>query len=231
MQNITLSFDNGPDPEVTPFVLDVLARHDIKTTFFVMGDKLRDSERRKVCERARAEGHWIGNHTFNHLTPLGRIRYRNAHIVEIARTQELLGELAHPRKLFRPFGGGGHLDDSLLGQGSLDYLIENKFTCVLWNVVPRDWEDPEGWVDRAIEQCQHEKWPLMVLHDLSTDAMAALEDFIVRMKSEAIFIQDFPPQCVPIVKGEIVAAVEQYVSPPTPIVKSAARDLHDPTQG
>ena len=69
MSVITLSFDNGPDPEITPQVLDVLRRHGIKATFFVVGEKLRD--RRKFAERAQAEGHRIGNHTFNHQVPLG----------------------------------------------------------------------------------------------------------------------------------------------------------------
>lgn len=46
MTTITTTFDNGPDPDVTPEVLDTLRRHDIKSTFFVLGDKLRD--RRKL---------------------------------------------------------------------------------------------------------------------------------------------------------------------------------------
>ena len=54
MPIITMSFDNGPDPGVTPRVLDTLRRHDIRSTFFVLGDKLRD--RRGLVERARAEG-------------------------------------------------------------------------------------------------------------------------------------------------------------------------------
>jgi peptidoglycan/xylan/chitin deacetylase (PgdA/CDA1 family) len=51
---ITFLFDNGPDPDVTPQVLDTLRRHDVKATFFVLGDKLRD--RRALAARAHAEG-------------------------------------------------------------------------------------------------------------------------------------------------------------------------------
>ena len=58
LKRITLSFDNGPDPETTPFVLDVLARRGIKTTFFVVGQNL--AKTRAPAERAVAEGHWIG---------------------------------------------------------------------------------------------------------------------------------------------------------------------------
>jgi len=212
-KRVTLTFDNGPDPEVTPFVLEVLARHGIKVTFFVIGEKLRDSARRRLCEIAHGDGHWIGNHTFNHLTPLGLSRYRYAHRLEIARTQELIGELAHPLKLFRPFGGGGHLNKSLLNARCLDYLVEEKFTCVLWNSVPRDWENPEGWVDEAVRQSRNLAWPLVVLHDLQTEAMSQLEVYITRMKDEgATFVQGFPPDSVPIREGKIILPIEDYVS-------------------
>ena len=70
MAIITTPFDNGPDPEVTPQVLDTLRRHDIRSTFFLVGNKLRD--RRCLAQRAHAEGHWIGNHTYNHWYRSGR---------------------------------------------------------------------------------------------------------------------------------------------------------------
>src|ERR1700737_3948330 len=105
MTIISTSFDNGPDPDVTPLVLDTLHRHDIKSTFFVIGDKLRD--RRKLAERAFAEGHWIGNHTYNHVVPLGMSAESGIATSEIARTQSLIGALAHKRRFFRPLGVGG----------------------------------------------------------------------------------------------------------------------------
>ena len=71
MKQLTLSFDNGPDPAVTPLVLDTLARHDIRSTFFVIGNKLVDPAARACADRAAAEGHWIGNHTWTHSSPLG----------------------------------------------------------------------------------------------------------------------------------------------------------------
>jgi peptidoglycan-N-acetylglucosamine deacetylase len=116
---ITLSFDNGPDPEATPLVLDVLRKCGLRASFFVLGDKLRDRERRAVCERAHDEGHWIGNHTFNHLVPLGLSPDPNIAKREIGRTQALLGNLSDGRRLLRPFGGGGLLDKHLLNRFSV----------------------------------------------------------------------------------------------------------------
>src|SRR5262245_46296092 len=85
--DLTLSFDNGPEPGGTPLVLDILAERGIKSTFFVIGEKLADPERRRLARRARAEGHWIGNHTFTHSVPLGRQRDANSAENEIGRTQ------------------------------------------------------------------------------------------------------------------------------------------------
>jgi peptidoglycan/xylan/chitin deacetylase (PgdA/CDA1 family) len=60
MFDLTLTFDNGPEPDITGAVLDTLARHGLKSTFFVLGHKLAQPERRRLAERAHAEGHWIG---------------------------------------------------------------------------------------------------------------------------------------------------------------------------
>jgi peptidoglycan/xylan/chitin deacetylase (PgdA/CDA1 family) len=210
---ITLSFDNGPDPEATPLVLDVLGKVGVQASFFVVGDKLRDPARRAACERAREEGHWIGNHTFSHILPLGRSTDADVAAKEIGRTQQLLGDLSDERRLFRPFGGGGSLGKHLLNGASLRFLIEGAYTCVLWNVVPADWEDPDGWVERGLSQCFAVDHALVVLHDLATGAMDHLERFIERAREGgAAFVQDFPPECVPLVRGRVVASMEPYVT-------------------
>jgi len=107
MRNVCLSFDNGPDPEITPGVLDTLAKHGIRATFFVLGRKIVEPARLAICQRAKAEGHWIGNHTYSHETPLGLQTGPDVANLEVARTQQLIGELAHPDKLSRPFSSGG----------------------------------------------------------------------------------------------------------------------------
>jgi len=211
--DLTLTFDNGPDPDVTPRVLDSLGARGIKTTFFVIGEKLADPARRALAARAHGEGHWIGNHTFTHSIPLGEQGDSHTAENEIGRTQGLIGELAHSQRWFRPFGGGGNLDTRLLKPSVVDHLTRNSYSCVLWNSIPRDWDDPDGWVDRALDQCSRQPWTLMVLHDLPTGAMDHLERFLDRADaSGARFCQDFPPQCVPIRNGEIALPIHDYVS-------------------
>jgi peptidoglycan/xylan/chitin deacetylase (PgdA/CDA1 family) len=202
MFDLTLTFDNGPDPETTPFVLDALARDGIKATFFVLGRKLAEPGRRALAERAHADGHWIGNHTWSHETPLGRDPDPDAPAREILRTDEAIGPLAHPDRLFRPFGQGGRRDDRLLSPGAVTLLRQRRQTCVIWNAVPRDWEDIEGWPARALAQCRERDWTLLVLHDLPTGAMRHLPRFIAAARAAgARFRQDFPADCVAMARG------------------------------
>ena len=215
MSLISLSFDNGPDPEVTPEVLDVLARQQVRATFFPVGDKLRD--RRAFAERAHAEGHWIGNHTFNHIVPLGQTAEKGVASDEIRRTEQLVGGLAHERRFFRPFGGGGLLDERLLNQEALAHLRAGGYTCVLWNAVPADWAHPSGWVDTALRQCEALPHALLVLHDLPTGAMRKLESFIIEARDRGMtFVQDFPADCVPIERGTVVGTIDRFVATASP---------------
>jgi peptidoglycan-N-acetylglucosamine deacetylase len=209
---VSLSFDNGPEPGVTEHVLEVLKKEKIRATFFVLGAKLADPARRKLAEQAHAEGHWIGNHTMTHGVPLGRLQAKAARS-EILDTEKVIGELAHPDRLFRPFGGEGALGPHLLSSAAVDVLQKNRMTCVLWNAIPRDWDDPRGWVETALAQCRAQPWTLLVLHDLPTGAMNNLETFIARVRqAHGTFTQGFPPECVPIRRGEVIGQLAPYVS-------------------
>lgn len=213
MAKVTLSFDNGPEVGVTGRVLDILRERRILSTFFVIGSKIANPANRAMAERAHREGHWIGNHSFTHSVPLGLRKEPGSAIAEIGRTQDLLGSLAHPDRLFRPFGGGGKLDRGLLNREAVDFLTKGGFTCVLWNCVPRDWDDPEGWVDRAINQCSANQWTLVVLHDLPVGAVTNLNRFLDRLNDlKAEIVQEFPPECVPIRRGKVVLPLDDYVA-------------------
>lgn len=213
MAVVTLSFDNGPDPETTPRVLDVLARRQVPSTFFVIGRKLADPEARCHAERAAAEGHWIGNHSFTHTVPLGQLTDPESPDREIGATQRELGNLAHQERWFRPFGGGGHLDDRLLSPAARDYLLAGGYSCVTWNVVPGDWKNPDGWMEAALAGCWDRDWSLVVLHDYVGPAMRHLDRFLGRLVDAGHrFVQEFPPDCVPISRGRITGSLDGLVA-------------------
>ncbi len=212
MRKVTLTFDNGPEPAVTPRVLDCLARHGLRATFFVLGKKVSDPECALLTRRALAEGHRVGNHTFSHTTPLGDLG-REAALDEFERTEQAIATLGdQPMRLFRPYGGRGTLGPHLLHPAVVEKLESGGYTCVLWNCVPRDFDDPDGWVDRAFTDCRTRDWSLVVLHDIPGGAMAHLDTFIRRLKDESVeIVQDYPPDCTPIVNGRIVLPIDPYV--------------------
>ena len=132
---VYLTFDDGPIPTVTPWVLDVLDKYDIKATFFMVGDTIRKhpDEFRMVVER----GHRIGNHTFNHLRGFEkqtRVYMRNTllaqeYMQEVCQAQNLEHAL-HPL-LFRP--PHGHM-------GWSQYrALRKRYKIVMWDLVTRDY--------------------------------------------------------------------------------------------
>jgi peptidoglycan/xylan/chitin deacetylase (PgdA/CDA1 family) len=190
-----------------------LARRGIRSTFFVIGEKVSRPEGRSLAERAHAEGHWIGNHSWTHSVPLGQREEANVAEFEIGQTQAALQGLIHPHRYFRPFGGGGNLDRRLMSPAVVDYLKRGRYTCVLWNSIPRDWAEPDAWVERALQHCKSQPWTLMVLHDLPTGAMRHLDAFLDKvLEAGGRIRQEFPPDCMPIVDGVVVRPIDDYVA-------------------
>ncbi len=211
-RRLTLSFDNGPFPNVTPGVLDVLARHGLSATFFVCGREASDPARRPILARARADGHRIGNHTQTHTVELGATTDADAPRNEIGAAQDALGDLADEARWFRPYGAGGILGPRLLSRDAVRYLCDGGYSCVLWNSVPRDWEDPQGWPARALADVAAQDWTLVVLHDVPTGAMDALPGFLERALASGVeIVSELPPSCVPIRRGEVVLPLDGLV--------------------
>ena len=209
---VTLTFDNGPSPGVTEQVLDCLARHSVQSTFFVIGRKAETQEGLALVRRASSEGHWIGNHTYSHTTPLGELGAAEA-VREIEHAERVLPWVSQPHRLFRPYGRAGQLGKHLLNPAAVEVLQAGKFTCVLWNCVTGDWRDPGAWVDRAFEHARSNQWSLIVLHDIPSGAMVHLDQFLGMLKDQGVqFRQDFPPDCMPIVDGVIVQPLEKYMA-------------------
>lgn len=205
---VTLTFDNGPWPGVTEDVLDTLRDRDVQSTFFVVGRQLRKA--RGLAERAVREGHWIGNHTMTHAVTFGDGADPTA---EVGDAEAVIGDLAHDPKWFRPYGRGGVLDDRVLSATAIDYLKDNGYSCVLWNSVPRDWEDPDAWIDRALTDVDTNDWTVVVLHDLPTGAMERLPRFLDALGTiGAEVVQDFPDACVPIQCGDVVGDLSRLAS-------------------
>jgi peptidoglycan/xylan/chitin deacetylase (PgdA/CDA1 family) len=211
-KKVTLTFDNGPTPGVTEKVLDVLGAHGIAATFFAVGENIIRPGGRDLIARTHGEGHRVGNHTFTHSLLFGWEPDQAKVISEIDRTQAALGEFGGER-LFRPFGGGGKLDGRLMSRTAFDHLSTQGYTMVLWNSIPGDWEDPEGWPDTALRHIEDNDWTVTIVHDLPTGAMDALGRFIaMALDKGAEFRSDFPADLVPLVAGEKRFAIDDILS-------------------
>ena len=210
---VTLSFDNGPCVGVTDGVLELLARRGVATTFFVVGQNLRDPAARALAQRAVEEGHWVGNHTLTHSVQLGgTAAAADAHLQEIAGAQDLLGGLAHPDRFYRPYGAGGVIGKDLLSPAAVELLCAGGYTCVLWSSVPRDWEPQVDWVERCLADVDAQEWPLVVLHDLRGCAPARLPELLDRLADRRVeIVQDVPPACVPIRRGILTGAIDHLI--------------------
>lgn len=119
---IYLTFDDGPIPEVTPWVLDLLNEHQIKATFFMVGDNVRKYP--QVFQRVVEEGHQIGNHTFNHLR--GFEQNTTDYIENITKAKEFIDS-----PLFRPPHG------QLKPQQYK--VLKEQYKIIMWDLVTRDY--------------------------------------------------------------------------------------------
>lgn len=120
---VYLTFDDGPIPEVTPFILDVLHHYDIKATFFMVGENCMKHP--DVFQAVKAAGHRLGNHTYNHWGTLKHSAFAYLRNVEQAN------EILHT-DLFRPPHG-------LMFHTHYMAVKHAGYRVVMWDVVTRDY--------------------------------------------------------------------------------------------
>lgn len=213
MRKLTLTFDNGPIPGITEDILAILDRQRIKATWMVLGKNIQSQEGQDLLRTIASAGHWIGDHSMTHSIAFGEkpdVAYAEYEILE---TQRLIEPYAHPEKYFRPFGNGGLMGPHLLSEEALSCLVEHKFTCLLWNSIPRDWNDPDGWVERGIAQAMEQDWTVVVLHDIPGACVSRLEEYITRARDQGIeIVQEIPESVLPIRHGRVVSLPDLYVA-------------------
>lgn len=120
---VYLTFDDGPIPAATPFILDTLERFGARATFFMVGDNAQKYPH--LVREVRSRGHRIGNHTFHHL---GGLKWKYE---EYLQDVYLANELLHT-DLFRPPHGWMRVSQ-------YHRLRKEGFKVVMWDVVTRDY--------------------------------------------------------------------------------------------
>ena len=122
MKCVYLTFDDGPIPEVTPWVLDILDKYDVKATFFCVGDNVRKHP--DIYQMVLDRGHRVGNHTFNHIQGI-RFWTKN-YLANVEKAAEYIKS-----DLFRP--PHGHMRfPQVVG-------LRRHYRIIMWDLVTRDY--------------------------------------------------------------------------------------------
>ncbi|WP_219825543.1 polysaccharide deacetylase family protein [Nonomuraea typhae] len=176
---VALTVDDGPDPRWTPALLDVLARHQVTATFFLIG--ARAAEHPRLARRIAEAGHAVGNHSAHHPQPfaaLDRVRLR----AEIGRAQEQIAEaVGRAPRLFRAPGGGW-------SRTVLGVAADHGLTAVDWTVNPSDWKEP-GVPHIVRVLSRGGPGHVLLTHDGGGDrsqTVAALDVVIPRLRSRGL---------------------------------------------
>jgi peptidoglycan/xylan/chitin deacetylase (PgdA/CDA1 family) len=150
---IALTFDDGPWPESTMQILDVLKKNNIKATFFWVGRYLQANP--ALGKKVVAQGHAIGNHSWSHqyykYNEEGASR-------EIERTSALIQEQTGVKvSMFRPPGG-------ILTNGLVDYAQKKKYAIIMWSVDSLDWRSSaESLLENVLRQANG--GGIVLMHD------------------------------------------------------------------
>ncbi|OQA09332.1 MAG: Peptidoglycan-N-acetylglucosamine deacetylase [bacterium ADurb.Bin374] len=169
-----LTFDDGPNPNTTPYILDTLKKHDMKAVFFVVGTNVRKYP--EILRRIHAEGHVIGNHTAHHANlshataakTFDEIRQLNTLVEKITGTR--------PRVFRPPYGA--------LNQNVLQAVRQEGMDVMLWSVDPYDWRNRSMArtcenVKRQLHLGNGTRGGIVLMHDTLPSTVAALEPLLV----------------------------------------------------
>ena len=126
-KRVYLTFDDGPIQEITPAILDVLAKYGVKATFFMVGDNIQKHP--DIYARVLNEGHRVGNHTFHHLK--GSRCSLKDYMTDVDACEQLIGQ-SGKLHLFRPPYGK-------MKPAQKRAVLERGYEIILWDVLTHDY--------------------------------------------------------------------------------------------
>lgn len=157
-KEIFLTFDDGPIPEVTPWVLEQLKRYNAKATFFCIGENIKKHQ--QIFEAILSEGHQVGNHTYNHLNG-----WKTSHLEYLENTKKawrLITDQApnkNIQKYFRPpYGKMTHRQAAA--------LRNEGYRLIMWSILSYDYDSNTSettCLSNVLENSQPGK--IIVFHD------------------------------------------------------------------
>jgi len=180
--SIYLTFDDGPIPGLTEYILDELKRFDVKATFFCVGDNLKKYP--QIAQRALSEGHRLGNHSYNHLN--GWQTNTLDYVSNVVRCQKELIDLNNKGpQLFRPPYGK-------IKRSQIKHLKE-KYEIIMWDVLSGDFLptiSPDKCLSKSISSTK--PGSIIIFHDnikAEKNVRYALPRYIEHFKNQGYSFQ------------------------------------------
>jgi peptidoglycan-N-acetylglucosamine deacetylase len=174
---VYLTFDDGPIPEVTENVLEILERQNIKATFFCIGDNIKKHP--KIFQKLVSCGHAIGNHTYNHVK--GWNVTTELYLENVKFCSEVILQHTIETKLFRPPYGRIKLSQAKA-------LRKLGYKIIMWNVLSKDYDEktkPKTCLNNIIKNTK--SGSIIVCHDsikAKNQLLPILEEAIITLKSK-----------------------------------------------
>lgn len=190
---LALTFDDGPHPELTPRLLDILRAEGVRATFYVIGRNVETYP--EIARRIVSEGHEIANHTWSHpaLPSVGAARLNK----EIASTTEIIQRVTgrRPTNMRPPYGAiNDRVRQSMFKDHGLDVIM--------WSVDPLDWRRPGASVVRQRLVDGATPGGILLAHDIHPGTIEAMPGTIRDLKakgygfatvSQLLALQEYSP--------------------------------------
>ncbi|UII24570.1 polysaccharide deacetylase family protein [Fulvivirga maritima] len=149
-----LTFDDGPIPHLTEFIINTLAEFNAKATFFCVGDNIRKHP--EIAQQSIEAGHTLGNHTFNHLN--GWKNDSNIYIQNVEKCQEQLKSMKVTSHFLRP--PYGRIARNQIAK------LKNQYKIIMWDVLSGDFShkiSPEDCLKKSVQSTR--KGSIVLFHD------------------------------------------------------------------
>ena len=168
---VALTFDDGPSPKYTPLLLDGLKERNVRATFFLLGKNVKENQ--ELVQRMQAEGHLLGNHTYNHVQ-LNKIPETTAR-QEILKTNNEIYEATgkYPEYMRPPYGAW---------KKNMELCVE--MLPVFWDIDTLDWKSQN--VDAILKAAgeEPEDGSIILMHDEYQSSVEAALLLIDRLKEK-----------------------------------------------
>lgn len=211
---VTLTFDDGPNVALTPKVLDTLKEEKVPGTFFVLGSNVAggktnpaNKSKYAILDRMRAEGHYIGSHTYEHLQHNefkdGAFTYSESRVESnILKASPVFEDYLSPI-LRLPYGAGSFRSSSQTIQKRNDFIMKEVkkagFKHVGWNIDTEDWRKAAHptLLPKMLKQICQSKGGIILFHDIQPNTVTNLKSWIQAIKAEGhqlVGLENFIPE-------------------------------------